>query len=120
MKGKHHKHHATGGAASGDPPSGKKTFEEDLKDKPKRYNQAKVEDEAEEKKHGGRAKRKHGGRAHKHHEKMHELKHAHHVGKVHGSHKGGHKGHKARGGSNFNPLSSAHAGSPPKGHHTTD
>ena len=116
-------HKATGGAASDDPASGSKLYDEDLKTKPKRYNQSKVEDEAEEKKRGGRAKRKRGG--HVHHEEMGELKHASHVGHVHGHHKGGHKGRKARKhggktGSNFNPLSSAHSGEQPKGHHTTD
>lgn len=119
MKGRKH-HKATGGAASGDPESGTKDYEADLKSKPERRNNApKIENAAEEKKHGGRAKRRHGGRA-KHHEKMGELKHAHHVGRVHGHHTKAHKGHKARGGSNFNPLSSAHAGSPPSGHKTTD
>lgn len=124
MRGKKH-HKATGGAASGDAPSGSKLYEEDLKSKPMDYTaKNKVAGEAEEKKHGGRAKRKHGGKV-KHHEKMGELKHAHHIGKVHGHHKGGHKGHRARGGgtksgSNFNPLSSAHGGTKPSGHKTTD
>lgn len=122
MRGKKH-YKATGGAASGDPASGSKLYEEDEKSKPKRYNQSKVEDEAEEKKRGGRAKRKHGGHV-KHHEKMGELKHAHHVGKVQGHHHA-HKGRKPRAsggktGSNFNPLSSAHSGSSPSGHKTTD
>lgn len=125
MRGKKGHHKATGGAASDDPSSGSKLYDEDLKTKPKRYNESKVEDEAEEKKHGGRAKRhkrRHGG--HVHHEDMGELKHAHHVGKIHG-HKGGHKGrsarkHGGRTGSNFNPLSSAHSGEAPKGHKTTD
>jgi hypothetical protein len=38
--------------------------EMDLKDRPQRYNNAKVEDEAEERKHGGRAKKKHVGKVH--------------------------------------------------------
>lgn len=120
-----HRHHkkATGGAASGDAPSGSKLYEADLKDKPsRRDNASKIEGAAEEMKHGGHAKRRkrrHGGKV-KHHEKMGELGHAHHVGKVAGKHHKGHKGHKARGGSNFNPLSSAHSGSAPPGHKTTD
>ncbi len=122
MRGKHKK--ATGGAASGDAPVGEKDYEKDLKSKPERRDNAnKIEGEAEEadeKKRGGRAKRKHGGKVHKHHEKMGELKHAKHVGKVAGHHSKTHKGHKARGGSNFNPLSSAHAGAAPTGHSTVE
>lgn len=125
MKGHHKK--ATGGAASGDPPEGEKLYEADAKDKPTRRNNApKIEGAAEEMKHGGHAKRKkrkHGGKV-KHHEKMGEMKHAHHIGKVHGHKGGGHKGKMARGGtksgSNFNPLSSAHAGTAPMGHKDTD
>ena len=64
--------------------------------------------EAEEHKHGGRAKRKHGG-------------HVKHVGHIHGEHAGHHAGRKprksgGRAGSNMNPLSSAHKGVAPKGH----
>lgn len=120
MKGKKHK--ATGGAASGDAESGSKDYDDDLKSKPTRRNNApKIENAAEEKKRGGRAKRKRGGGV-RHHEKMGELAHAAHIGKVKGSHSKGHKGRAARasGGSNFNPLSSAHSGSAPKGHKTTD
>lgn len=127
MKGRKH-HKATGGAASGDPESGTKLYDEDLKTKPEaRTNAKKIDEEAEEKKHGGRAKRhkrKHGGKV-KHHEKMEELAHAHHVGKVKGSMAKAHKGRAARAsggkaGSNFNPLSSAHSGMAPKGHSTVE
>jgi len=90
-RGRHHK--ATGGVNEA---------AEDLKSKPKRYNNSNVEDEAEERKHGGRAK-KHGMSAHGHHAK-------HHAGR-----KPRKSGGRA-GGSNMNPLSSAHKGTPPKGH----
>jgi hypothetical protein len=64
--------------------------------------------EAEEHKHGGRAKRKHGG-------------HVERIGHIHGEHAAHHAGHKprksgGRTGSNMNPLSSAHKGVAPKGH----
>ena len=123
MKGKKHK--ATGGAASGDPKEGEKDYDADLASKPNRRNNApKIEGAAEEKKSGGRAKRKRGGGV-KHHEKMEELGHAAHVGKIAGGHSKGHKGRAARAsggktGSNLNPLSSAHFGSAPSGHKTTD
>lgn len=53
MKG-HKMKRATGGVAE---------YEEDLKDKPMRYTaKSKVQDEAEERKDGGRAKRKCGGK----------------------------------------------------------
>jgi hypothetical protein len=123
MKGKKHK--ATGGAASGDPESGEKLYDEDLKTKPEaRTNAKKIDDEAEEKKRGGRAKRKRGGGV-KHHEKMGEMKHAKHVGMVEGRMGKAHKGRAARKaggrtGSNFNPLSSAHSGMAPKGHSTVE
>jgi hypothetical protein len=92
-KGRHHK--ADGGPMTGD--------DDAMKDeamKPKRYNQSNVEDEAEERKHGGRTKRRHGGRM-KHHD-MH----------VHGEHAKHHAGRKPRksGGratSDANPITSA-------------
>jgi hypothetical protein len=78
---------------------------EDMKTKPMRYNQSRVENEAEEHKHGGRTKKhrkahKHGG--HVHHE-MHEedkhgggTKHRAHAGKHHEMHAhGGHVKHHA-------------------------
>ena len=62
----------------------------------------------------------------KHHEEGEHMKHAHHIGKVHGASRssiagkagratGGRAG-KAGGGSNFSPLSSAHGGTPPRDH----
>jgi hypothetical protein len=103
MKGRKHK--ANGGEMDS-PKEGTKEYEQDLKSKNMRYTyQSKVNDEAEERKSGGRAKKKH-------------------VGKVHGDSKH-HAGRKARksGGrtsSDKSPLSSAHAGTPPKGHKTLD
>ena len=111
MKGRKHKDHegrkhkAHGGEMDS-PKEGTKEYEQDLKSKNMRYTyQSKVDDEAEERKSGGRAKKKH-------------------VGKVHG-HSKHHAGRKARntGGrtsSDKSPLSSAHAGTPPKGHKTLD
>lgn len=119
MAKKHHK--AEGGTASDDPPRGTKLYEADVKSKtPMRNIAPNIKAEAEEKKHGGRAKRhkrRRGG--HVHHEKSGEMAHAHHVGKVKGSYSSGHKGKASRGGksgSNFNPLSSAHAGTSASGH----
>ena len=117
MKGHkaHRKHHAAGGH------TGVKEWEQDLKSKPERRNNApEVEGEAEAKKHGGRAKRKHGG--HVHHEHGKHLAHAKHVGHVEGHHAEHHAGRKprksgGRAGSNMNPLSSAHKGIHPKAHH---
>jgi hypothetical protein len=97
MKGHkgHRKHRETGGVNEA---------EMDLKDHPQRYNQSKVEDEAEERKHGGRTK-----------------KHAKHAAmKVHGKHAAHHAGRKPRksGGrtsSDSHPFTSARHGTPPKG-----
>ena len=127
---KHHK--ASGGQTAGEKDFGKPRDDakEDENTKPARYNNApKIEGAAEEKKKGGRAKRKRGGKANmhisKHHEEGEHMKHAHHIGKVHGEQKfhagkagratGGRAG-KAGGGSNFSPLSSAHGGTPPRDH----
>ena len=128
MKGHkaHHsrKHRSTGGVNEA---------EEDLKHNPEeRNNGKKIFHEAEEKKHGGRAKRKrggrterkHGGKVHKHHEHGEHMKHAKHVGPVKGK-RDVHAGRAprksgGRTGSNFSPLSSAHAGTPPRGHKTVD
>lgn len=105
---------------------GMREWEEDERSNPEeRDNAAKIFGEAEKKKHGGRAKRKHGGRIHKHHEAGKHLAHAKHVGHVkghHGKHHAGKmpRGHKAGGGSNMNPLSSAHAGTQAKGRHAVD
>lgn len=118
--------------------------EEDLKDKPEaRTNAKKIDAEAEERKLGGRTKRKHGGEVHrsgckcekcrggmreerkrgggvKHHEKMEDLDHAKHVGKVHGEvkHHAGRSPRKSggRAGSDSHPFSSARAGEAPRGH----
>jgi hypothetical protein len=96
MKGHkgHHgrKHRNTGGVNEA---------EMDLRMNPEdRVNASKIASEAEEKKHGGRAKRKHGM-------------------KVHGEHAKHHAGRKPRksGGScdSGNPFSSARKGTPPKG-----
>jgi len=92
MKGRG-RHKADGGSTGGVDEA-----KMDLDDKPEdRTADDKVGKEAEEKKHGGRAKRKHGGKM---------------VGKVEGEHAKMHAGRKPRksGGSNFNPLSSAHSG----------
>ena len=103
MKGRKHK--ANGGEMDS-PKEGTKESEQDLKSKNMRYTyQSKVNDEAEERRSGGRAKKKH-------------------VGKVHGDSKH-HAGRKARNtggraGSDRSPLSSAHAGMSPKGHKTKD
>jgi len=92
-KGRHHK--ATGGVNEA---------AEDLSRKNKRYTyDSNVEGEAEERKRGGRAHKKHGMMADGHHSK-------HHAGR-----KPRKSGGRA-GGSNMNPLSSAHKGTPPKGH----
>ena len=111
MKGRKHKDHegrkhkAHGGEMDS-PKEGTREYEQDLKSKNMRYTyQSKVNDEAEERRSGGRAKKKH-------------------VGKVHGDSKH-HAGRKARNtggraGSDRSPLSSAHAGMSPKGHKTKD
>jgi hypothetical protein len=72
---------------------------------------------ADEKKKGGRAKRKRGGAA--------SAKIAKHVGQVKGEQhfpNAGRAPRKSGGrtGSNFSPLSSAHAGTPPRGHKVTE
>jgi hypothetical protein len=96
MKGKKH-HKAEGGPAEGD-----NDAEKDVRDDPEdRSAPNKVAKEAEERKHGGRAKRKHGGKVH--------------VGAVEGEkakHHAGRMPRKSGGrtGSNMNPLSSAHSG----------
>lgn len=138
-KAHHHakaaKHHAKGGevhylkgvrhcrAEGGEvesPKEGDREYEEDLSHNPEaRDNAHEIEGEAEERKHGGRAKRKRGG--HVHHEHGKHLGHAKHVGHVEGKamhHHAGRKPRKSggRSGSNMNPLSSAHAGVLPPHH----
>lgn len=93
MKG-HKAKRATGGVAE---------YEEDLKDHPMAYNKSKVEDEAEERKAGGRAKRKSGGKA---------------IGKVEGSmakHRMDRKPRKSGGACEDNVFSSARGGKSPYG-----
>jgi hypothetical protein len=116
MKGhKAHHHRKEGGKVQETPESGHREYEMDLKDAPEsRDNAHKIDKEAEERKAGGRAKRKHGGSV-THHEKGKHLGHAKHVGPVMGAGAMHHAGRKPRaaGGSNMNPLSSAHKGTLP-------
>lgn len=114
MKGhKGHRGHKAAGGKMDSPASGSKEWEEDLRIKPEaRTNAAKIDAEAEERKHGGRAKRRHGGMVK-------------HLGKVHGKKPHMHAGKKPRAaggrtGSNFSPLSSAHRGTEPKAHHSEE
>lgn len=98
-------------------------YKADENSKPeRRVNAPKIEGAAEEKKRGGRAKRKSGGSV-KHLEKGEDMKHAKHVGNVQGScntHAGrAPRKSGGRTGSNFNPMSSAHAGTPPRAHKST-
>lgn len=115
MKGHkmHRKAKADGGEAAGDAKEGSREWEEDIETKPMRYTQGKPEDEAEERKHGGRAKRKAGGKA------MPKM-----VGSVHGiaaAHHAGRKPRKSGGrtGSDAQPFSSARAGKLPEYHKDT-
>lgn len=93
-------------ASGGETETGDREWEQDEKKKNMRYTyESNVNDEAEERKHGGRAKK--------------------HVGKTQGAsakHNAGRKARKSGGrtGSNMNPLSSAHAGTQAKGRHTVD
>lgn len=83
-----------GRATGGDATVGTKEWEQDLGKKNQRYTyESKVNDEAEERKHGGKAD---GG-----------------MGKKHAGRKPRKSGGRA--GSNFNPLSSAASGTAPKG-----
>jgi hypothetical protein len=98
---------------------GTRDWEEDEKDRPMRYNESKVEDEAEERRRGGRAKRKAGGIVH--HERGKPMAHAKHIGMVKGERTEHHAGRKPRmsGGracSDTNPMSSAAKGKEPEGH----
>lgn len=140
---KHHRHHkASGGQSGGEKDFGapRDDWKEEESSKPPVYagKEGKVTGEAEEKKHGGKAKRhkrKHGGatKVHKHHEHGESMKHAKHLGHVHGKQHfpppgkasratGGPVARKSGGrtGSNFSPLSSAHAGEAPKDHKTME
>jgi hypothetical protein len=95
MKGR--KHRETGGVNDA-----KKDVDENPAE---RTPTAKPEKEAEEKKHGGRAKRRHGGKAEM---KVHGEKGMHHAGR---------KPRKAGGkvGADSHPFSSAKGGSQPSG-----
>jgi hypothetical protein len=78
---------------------------EDMKPTPERTPNAKTEPEAEEKKHGGRAKRKHGGKS--------EMKVEGHKGMMHAGRKPRKSG--GRSGSDSSPLTSSHSGKQPPG-----
>jgi len=109
-KSAHHRKHKAHGGEMDSPAKGRDEWEEDLKSKPTRYNNApNVEGEAEERKRGGHVKKKHKK----------------HVGKVHGHHAAHHAGRKprmsgGRTGADRNPLSSAHAGTDPRNHKDKD
>ena len=102
----HRKHREAGGVNDA---------EEDLKTRPEaRTNAKKIDDEAEERKKGGRAKRKRGGR-------MEEKKHV----EVHGEHEKHRADRKprkdgGRTGSDTHPFSSARKGEMPKGRKEMD
>lgn len=128
---KHHRKHKASGGEAGEKDFGapRDDWKEEESSKPPVYagGAGKVPDEAEEKKKGGRAKRKRGGatKINKHHESGEDMKHAKHLGKVKGEQhfpNAGRAPRKSGGrtGSNFSPLSSAHAGEAPKGHRTTE
>jgi hypothetical protein len=88
-----------GRATGGDATVGTKEWEQDLGKKNQRYTyESKVNDEAEERKHGGKAEG--------------------HAAKKHAGRKPRKSG--GRTGSNMNPLSSAHRGTPAKGRSTVD
>jgi hypothetical protein len=99
MKGKKFK---SGGSTGGDNEAEKEVTEKT----PDRSAPNKVGEEAEERKHGGRAKRKHGGKTEVGHVEGEKAKH--HAGRA--PRKSG-----GRTGSNLNPLSSAHSGTPAPG-----
>ena len=123
MKGHKANHHRKG-RAEGGMAEGTREYEEDLKSKtPDRVNDPEINKEADERKHGGRAKRKRGGMVH--HEAGKHLGHAKHVGMVHGemgAHHAGRKPRKAggRAGSDQAPFSSARKGEEPRGHRDND
>lgn len=96
MKGKR-AHKSTGGDNEA---------EDDIKDVPKdRTEPSGPSKEAEEKKHGGRAKRKHGGKS--------EMKVEGHKGMMHAGRKPRKSG--GRTGSDSRPLTSSHSGKNPPG-----
>lgn len=104
MKGRHHRE--TGGA---------NLAAEDLAKKNQRYTyESKVQDEAEERKKGGRVKRKHGGEVHRSGCKCAKCE----GGPVEGEKSMARADRKPRkaGGATGNPFSSARAGTNPPGH----
>lgn len=109
----HHRKHKASGGKMESPSEGRKDWDADENTRPMRYTaDSKVNSEAEERKHGGRAKRRHGGMVK-------------HLGKVHGTKPHHHAGRKprksgGRAGSNFSPLSSAHKGMEPRDHHPVE
>ena len=105
------KHHKAGGGSmekkpQETPESGAREWEEDEKDKPEaRTNAKKIDDEAEERKAGGKVAKNVGG----------VTGSAPSASAARAPRKSG-----GRTGSDGNPFSSARAGTPPKGHKTTD
>jgi hypothetical protein len=96
-----------GKKASGGSTGGENEAEKEITDKPENRNAPnKVASEAEERKHGGRAKRKHGGKTEV--GKVEGMKAKHHAGRM--PRKSG-----GRTGSNMSPLTSAHSGTPAPG-----
>lgn len=103
---KSRKHRETGGTNLAD---------DDLNKKNQRYTyQSKVQDEAEERKKGGRIKRRHGGEVHRSGCDCPKCS----GGKVDGDKGAMRADRKPRkaGGATGNPFSSARAGTPPSGH----
>lgn len=98
---------------------GRNLAADDLDEKTEmRVNAPKIDREANEKKRGGRTKRKSGGMVH--HEKMENMKHAKHIGKVHGEEAKHHAGRKprkdgGRTGADSHPFSSARNSDPAPG-----
>ena len=102
------KHHKSGGGAES-AKEGDREYEEDLKTKPEaRTNAKKIDEEAEERKHGGRAK--------KHKKKHHEMKP--HGKEAHAN--GGRAPRKAGGSCENHVFSSARTGVKPKGRTDVD
>lgn len=120
MKGHKEGHHERKERSTG----GRDDAEEDVKDKPEARTDAKnIDSEAEERKKGGRAKRKRGG--HVHHENMDHMKHAKHLGPVHGAASVKRPDRKPRAsggkaGSDAHPFSSARKGEVPAGRKEMD
>lgn len=125
------RHNKKGGGIAQDKEEGfgkpRDDYKEEQNSKPEnRTNAPKIAKEAEEKRRGGRTKRQRGGATtiSTHHEKGEDMKHAKHVGHVHGK-ANFHKGRAprkagGRAGSDKSPLSSAHAGTNPKGHNQVE